>query len=160
MSIVHRFAAALVLGLALLAGPALAEGKLDVAAKFDNGATEVDQATYTAQNDKGVEERVGLLGLRVGATRNSAAFGPTEWPALIDLFDKAGAAQSDSWTYVGDFTETGTADVSHLKVFAGPGVRFIIESPAKGAFTADVPRADMPAFTQALAQVKAYLGAP
>ena len=160
MSIVHRFVAAFALGVVLLAGPALAEGKLDIVGKFDSGATEVDVATYTAPNGKGVEERVGLLGLRVGATRISAAFGPAEWRALLDLFDKAQNAQSGDWTYVGDFTESGTSDVSHLKVFGGPGVRFIVESPAKGAMTADLKRSDMPAFATALGQVKAYLGAP
>ena len=163
MSTMHRIAAAFALGLVLLAGPALAQGKLDIVGKFPSGNTEVDLATYTAPNAQGVEERVGLLGVRVGTQRNSAAFGANEWRALLVLWAKAQdaqATQSDQWTYVGDYTETGTSDVSHLKVFAGPGVRFIIESPAKGAFTADVPRADMPAFTQALAQVKAYLGAP
>ena len=160
MSYMHRIAAALAVGLALFAGPAMADGKLAMIGQFSNGDTEVDVATYTAPNEKGVEERVGLIGLRVGAQRNSAAFGPAEWPALIDLFDKAQNAQSDSWTYVGDFTETGTSDVSHLKVSGGPGVRFIVESPAKGAFTVDLKRSDMAAFAQAIAQVKAYLGTP
>ena len=160
MSTMNRIVAAVALGFVLLAGPALAEGKLDFAGKFDGGATEVDLATYTAPNDKGVEERVGLLGLRVGATRNSAAFGPAEWRALLDLFAKAQNAQGGDWTYVGDFTESGTSDVSHLKVFAGPGVRFIVESPAKGALTVDLKRADIAGFAAALAQVKAYLGTP
>ncbi len=160
MTFAHRIAAAFTVGLFLLAGPALAQGKLEFAGKFDNGATEVDLATYTSPNDKGVEERVGLLGLRVGTTRNSVAFGQQEWRALLDLWAKAQTMQSNDWAYAGDFTETGTSDVSHLKVFAGPGVRFIVESPAKGAFTVDLKRADMPAFDTALIQVKTYLGAP
>ena len=160
MTALHRIAAALALGVVLLAGPALAQGKLDMVGKFPNGDTEVDVATYTAPNAQGVEERVGLLGLRVGTQRNSAAFSVGEWRALLDLWAKAQNAQSDQWAYVGDFTETGTSDVSHLKVFAGPGVRFIVESPAKGAFTVVLNRGDMPAFSQALAQAKAYLGTP
>jgi hypothetical protein len=160
MSYLHRIAATMALGLALLAGPALAEGKLNMVATFVNGDTEIDVATYTAPNAQGAEERVGLVGLRVGKQRNSAAFNPAEWRAMIDLWTKAAAVRSGEWVYVGDFTETGTSDVSHLKVSGGPGVRFIVESPAKGAYTADLKPSDMTGFEAALAQVKTYLGTP
>jgi hypothetical protein len=156
----QRLAAAVALGLALLAGPALAAGKLDMVGTFVNGDTEIDLATYTALNAQGVEERVGLVGLRLGDRRNSAAFTPAEWRALIDLWTKAAAVRSGEWTYVGDFTETGTKDVSHLKISGGPGVRFIVESPAKGAYTADLKPSDMTGFETALARVKTYLGTP
>ncbi len=160
------------LGLGLLAGPVLAQtasapsapaaaqGKLDTIGAFANGDTEVDVATYTAPNDQGVEERVGLLGVRVGTARNSAAFSPKEWRALLDLWVRAKAVRSRRWIPVGDFTETGTSDVSHLAIGAGPGVRFTVESPAKAALTVDLKRQDMPAFAAALARVKAYLGTP
>jgi len=159
MSWIGRLGAALVVGLALCAGPASA-GKLDMIGKFISADTEVDVATYTEVNDKGVEERVGLLGVRNGDRRNSITFNPNEFPALLVLWRQASEAQSDQWRYIGDFLETGTSDVSHLKVSAGPGVRFIIESPAKGAFTADLSRADMGAFAAALERARVYLGAP
>ena len=160
MTFAHRVAAALAVGLVLFAAPALAAGKLGFAGKFDYGATEVDLATYAETDDKGVESRVGLVGLRVGTTKNSAALDRSEWPTLLALWSKAKTLQSDTWVYVGDFTESGTSDVSHLKVFAGPGVRIIVESPAKGAFTVEIKRSDMPAFEAALMQVKAFLDAP
>ena len=150
-------ALAVAIGLALLAGPALAEGKLNMLGKFVNADTEVDIATYSQLNDKGVEERVGLIGIRNGERRNSAAFDGKEWPTFVGLYHRAEHAQSDTWRYIGDYTETGTADVSHLKVSAGPGVRFIVESPAKGAFTSDLQRSDLAAFDAAVDKVAAYL---
>ena len=157
MTFAHRVAAALALGLVLFAAPALAAGKFEYAGKFDYGSTEVDLGKYVDTNDAGVESRVGLVGVRVGTSKNSAAFDSGEWPTLLDLWAKAQTLQSDTWVYVGDFTETGPSDVSHLKVDAGPGVRIIIESPAKGAFTVEIKRSDMPSFSAALLEVKAFL---
>jgi hypothetical protein len=155
-----RLAAAIVVGVMLCAGPALADGKLNVVGKFANADTELYVATYVEVNGKGVEERVALLGIINGQRRNSITFSPNELPALLRLWRKASDVRSNQWQYVGDFLETGTSDVSHLKVSAGPGVRFIIESPALGAFTSDLQRANMAAFAAALENARVFIGAP
>lgn len=157
-----RLAAVLAFGFTALvftarAGPARAEGHLDIVATFTNGDTEIKVATYGAPNDQGAEERIGLVGITIGEQKNSVAFSPNEWPALIRLWRRARDAQSDTWRPVGDFTETGTSDVSHLAVSAGPGMRLVLESPAKGAMTADLARSDLVAFGAALDKVTAYL---
>ena len=63
MSWINRVAAVLVLGLALCAGPALAEGDFNFVGRFVNADTEVDVATFALVNDQGVEERIILLGV-------------------------------------------------------------------------------------------------
>jgi hypothetical protein len=45
-------------------------------------------------------------------------------------------------------------------VSAGPGVRFIIESPARGAISADLANSDITRFDAALTQATQFLVAP
>ena len=154
---ITRLTAALVIGLSLGAAPTAQAGNLNVRGRFVNAGVELDVATYAAPNDKGVEERVLLLGIKSAGHAISIAVERTEAHTLQALWNQAESQQSDEWRYVGDFTETGTRDVSHLKVSAGPGVRYIIESPAKGASTADLSRSDMKAFGSALDEAVAYV---
>jgi hypothetical protein len=137
----------------LCATPALADGKLSIVAKFVNADAELDVATYQA----GDGTRVLLLGILDGQRRNSVAFGPTETGALFALWRQASSMRAGDWRYVGDFVETGTSDTSHLKISAGPGVRFIIESPAKGAFTVDLATANIAAFSAALGSANDFV---
>ena len=54
-------------------------------------------------------------------------------------------------------SETDTADVSHLVISAGPGIRFALNSPKGAALTYVLPKSDIPRFQQALIRVKDYL---
>jgi hypothetical protein len=54
-------------------------------------------------------------------------------------------------------TESGTKDVSVLNISAGPGVRFVIRSPEKGAVTYNLPVGDMAQFEKALYAVRDFL---
>jgi hypothetical protein len=155
MSLIKRLAAFAIF-LALCATPALADGKLNILGKFVNADTELDVATYEASDGS----RVALLGVRNGQRRNSIAFSPNEMPALFALWRQASSVRAGEWRYIGDFVETGTSDTSHLKISAGPGVRFIVESPAKGAFTVELATSDYPAFSAALDSTNAFVTAP
>jgi hypothetical protein len=54
-------------------------------------------------------------------------------------------------------TETGTSDVSHLTVSAGPGVNFVITSPKDGTVAHVVPMVEFSRFQNALREVHDYL---
>jgi hypothetical protein len=150
----------LLLGLVVAPGlgtsPVRAEGKLAVVEKFADSNTELMVAHYTdpaAPADKG---KVGLLAIAT-PKRNSFAFNLAEWKSLIALTNRATKIQSATWTVVGTMTETGTSDVSHLTVSAGPAVNFVISS-AKGDTVAYVlSEAEFSRFQKALRDVQDYL---
>jgi hypothetical protein len=58
---------------------------------------------------------------------------------------------------IGTMMEIRTKDVSVLNVSAGPGVRFVITSPEKGAVTYHLAAGDMARFEKALYAVRDYL---
>jgi hypothetical protein len=140
--------------LAMLVSPLVAKGTLDVVAKFQ-AIYELKVATYLDGTG-----RVGLLGMKGEAENISYAFNSAEWAKLTGLVAKAARAQSTggNWTVIGTMSETGTDDVSHLVVSAGPGIRFVLSSPKKAAHTCVLAAGDIPRFQQALAQVKGFLG--
>lgn len=153
-----KLAAPIAVSLALLAGQAHAG--MNVVGKFKSQDSEVDVAVYSATDSKGLEQRLGLLGVAIASKRNTIAFAPAEWISLITLWRQAKAAQGPVWRNIGGFTETGTSDAPHLTVSAGPGVRFSIESPARGAISADLSNADISRFDAALTQATQFLVAP
>jgi len=153
-----KLTAAVAMSLALISSDAHAG--LNVVGRFKSPDSEIDVANYSETDSKGVEQRIGLLGIAIASKRNSVAFSPKEWGALITLWRQAKAAQGPTWRNIGDFTETGTSDTSHLTVSAGPGVRFIIESPARGAISADLANSDITRFDAALSQATQFLVAP
>jgi hypothetical protein len=146
--------------LALSISPLLAAGKLDVVAKFQQANLELDVATYTETESK--PSKVGLLGLAAGTFRNSFAFNAQEWPNLIAAVAKAAKAQSagNNWTVVAKLTETGTTDVSHLVVSAGPGIRFALNSQKGASLTYVIAKSDIPRLQQGLIRVRQYFAAP
>jgi hypothetical protein len=89
--------------------------------------------------------------------QNSFAFDFSETKTLIGLWAKAAKAQSATWKAVGTMTETGTKDVSVLNVSAGPGARFVITSPEKGAVTYNLAAGDLAQFEKALHAVRDFL---
>jgi len=74
----------------------------------------------------------------------------------LDLTAKAAKAQSSAtaWTVMGEITEADAADVSHLVISAGPGIRFALNSPKGAALTCVLPESDIPRFQQALVRVE------
>jgi hypothetical protein len=146
--------AALATALCLIAAPLLAEDKLDFVEKFRTGSLELGVATY------GPKDRVGLLGIKDGSQENAFAFSPEEWQTFVDLVAKAASQSSGSnWSVVGDMSETGTHDVSHLVISAGPGIRFAVNSPKGPSLTYDIGTSDIARLQQALSKVRAYLAA-
>jgi hypothetical protein len=144
--------------LVLTISPLLAKGTLDVLEKFVQPGLELDVATYS-NPEKDHVRIIGLIGLAAGAVRNSFAFNADEWATLTGLADKAAKAQSPNgkWTVVGEMTETGTADVSHIVVAAGAGIRFALNSPKGASLTYVVAKGDIGRFQQALGRVKAVI---
>jgi len=143
--------AAFVLVVLAFVSPLHAAGKLDIVRKFTKGNTELKVATFTEN-----AERVGLIGIASPA-RNSFAFKSKEWGVLIGLCTKASKIKSGTWTEVGSLSETGTTDVSHLTVSAGPGMNFVITSPKKGTVSYALQTQEYPALLAALQKVKAFL---
>jgi hypothetical protein len=146
----------LVFGLALATSPLWAEGKFAVIEKFANGNTELMVAHYTDPGAPGGKGKVGLLTIAT-PSRNSFAFNQLEWDRLIELYNKAAKVNSATWTVVGTMTETGTSDVSHLTVSAGPGINFVITSRKDGTVAHTLLKADFSRLQKALREVKDYL---
>jgi hypothetical protein len=146
----------LVLSLVLGTSPLRAEGKLTVIEKFANASTEFIVAHF---NDPGAPKGKGRVGVLAIATpsRNAFAFNQLEWEKLIELYNKAAKIDSAAWTEVGTMTETGTSDVSHLTVSAGPGMSFVITSRKDGTVAHTLPRADFSRLQKALREVKNFL---
>jgi len=133
-----------------------AEGKLAVVERFADRNTVLAVAHYTIEGAPTGKGKVGLLTIATPDT-NSFAFNLAEWKSLIELNDRAIKAQSRDWTVIGTMTETGTSDVSHLTVSAGPGVNFVITSPKGSAVAHVVPAAEFSRFQKALHDVQDYL---
>jgi hypothetical protein len=129
--------------LGILVSPLLAKGTLDIVTKFEQANLELDLATFSEP-----EGKAGLLGLKAGSERVSYAFNSAEWAKLTNLVAKAARAQStgSNWTIIGAMTETGTSDISHLVVSAGPGIRFALGSPKKASLTYVLATSDIPRF--------------
>lgn len=159
MTWLKLIAAALALSLVTVARPALAEGQLQGFGQFESGNSRLDIDTYRVVHDDGTDERVGLLSIVTPAKTISIAFSKGEFPALWALWRSAANSQSATWKSVGDFVETGTTDTSHLKMSAGPGVRFVIESPALGAFTNELMASNFASFEASLQNAESYVAA-
>jgi hypothetical protein len=146
---------ALAFGLLLFTSGAQAGGKLAFVDKFIDGSNELDVATYFDPGDASkASEKVAVLGIRNDTRRISISFGASEWHALVVLWAKAVAEQSNSWQDAGIYTETGTDDISTLKLSAGNGVIFLISSPAKGVETYRLSATDMGRFGVAVQNVQ------
>jgi hypothetical protein len=146
--------------LGLLISPLLAKGKLDIVAKFQQASLELNVATYFDPDAK--PGKVGLVGLTAGSIKNSFAFDGPQWAKLIALVGKAAKAQSagNTWAVSGELTELNTADVSHLVISAGPGVRFALNSPKGASLTYVIAKSDIPRLQQALGRVRQFLATP
>ena len=150
------FPALLILSLVLGTSPLRAEGKLAVVERFADRNTVLTVAHYTVAGAPTAKGKVGLLTIAT-PDANSFAFNPSEWKSLIALCDRATKMQSGDWTVVGTMTETGTSDVSHLTVIAGPGLNFVITSPKDGTVAHVLQKAEFSRFQKALAEVQDYL---
>ncbi len=111
----------------LVAGGAVyAAGKLVTIEKFTIAGAELDLDTYAQDN-----EMTGLLGIIMGKDRNAFTFDRGEVGEFIALWKKTLAARGPgAWKEIGTLSEHGTKDVSRLTLSAGPGVRFVLASPA------------------------------
>jgi hypothetical protein len=146
------------LALASVPSAAAAEGQLRCDGKFVTATGEVDLCTFTNPRADGTEIRILLLGIEASNHhRISITFDKTETSAFVQLWRQALAKQSASWQPIGEYTETGTDDNSHLKISAGPGVRLTIDSPARGSNTTDLPPANLPGFTAELEKAVTYV---
>src|SRR5260370_28118210 len=101
----RSFLLAALLAGALVDGTAHAKGQLSKVAAFSADGAELNVMTF---EDEG--KRVGLLGIITGGARNAFTFGLSEVPALMDLWKKAVAGRSPSWSAVGSMSETDTSD--------------------------------------------------
>lgn len=145
------------LAVAFLPSAAAAEGQLRCDDKFVSAAGEMDLCTFTNPRADGTEIRILLLGIDSNRRRISITFDKTQTADFVRLWRQARDKQSGSWQRVGDYNETGTDDNSHLILSAGPGVRFVIESPKLGANTLDLSPAELARFTSALERAVSYV---
>ncbi|HTW34542.1 MAG TPA: hypothetical protein VMD53_07985 [Rhizomicrobium sp.] len=146
-----------VFALFLFTSAAHAAGRLTFVDKFFAGGDELDVATYFDPDASPGSKKISLLGIKSGARRISVAFDAGEWPTFTALWNKAVAEQSNSWQDTGTFVETGTDDTSTLKLSAGPGVTFLISSPAHGVQTFLLAQGDMGRFGAAVQKVQVML---
>ncbi len=144
---------ALAAGLLIMASPALAQGKLDLVGKYTSGDQEIDVATIADQGKRTVR-----LDVVKGESRTSIVLNPDQLGALLDLWDKAGGAQSDTWMEVGAIDGTaGPKGPTHLTLSAGKGVRFVLQSPPAAAVTFDLDPDDTSRFDLSLHEAQTFL---
>src|SRR5262245_14068124 len=145
-------------GIAVAANAVPAEPSLHCDERFVTTSSKLDVCTLTDPQADGTEIRILLLGIesndekRIGIT-----FDKTDTSSILRLWRQALDKRSANWQPVGEYSETGTNDNSHLTVSAGPGVRFTIESPARGSKTLDLPSADFERFTAELEKAAAFV---
>jgi hypothetical protein len=138
--------------LSALTFPLQAQVQLELVAKFRNVGIELDVVTVDASEPSG---RVALLGIAT-PLRSSFSFKREEWLLLIDLWSKTVKVQSDSWKIIGSMKETETSDPSLLTISAGPGIKFVINSPRKGSVTYVLSKDDLARFAGTLYRVKEF----
>ena len=134
--------------------PLQARVQLDLIAKFQNEGIELDVlagVNWEAESSS----KVALLGIAT-PLRSSFSFNRAEWLLLIDLWSKAVKVQSDSWKIIGSMKETETSDPSLLTISAGPGIKFVINSPRKGSVTYVLSKDDLARFAGTLYRVKEF----
>jgi len=137
---------------ALLGGAAYAKGQLSKLAAFTAPGAEMQVLTFEDQG-----KRVALFGIINGSTRNSFTANLSELPGVIELWKKALAARSPAWKTVGSQSETDTSDRSRLTLSAGPGIRFVIDSPKGQTETFTMENGDAARFEEALGKAKEAL---
>ena len=137
---------------ALLGGAAHAKGQLSKLAAFTAPGAQFQVFTF---EDEG--KRVALFGIINGSTRNSFTANLKELPAIFELWKKTLAARSPTWKSVGSLSETDTSDRSRLTLSAGPGVRFVIDSPQGQTETFTMENGDTARFEEALGKAKEAL---
>jgi hypothetical protein len=145
----------LTVSLSVLTAPLQARVQLDIVAKFRNAGMELDVVTVVDWEVEAAKSKVALLGIAT-PSRSSFSFRREDWLLLIDLWSKAVKAQSDSWKIIGSMKETETSDASLLTISAGPGIKFVIDSPRKGLVTYVLSKDDLARFAGALYRVKEF----
>jgi hypothetical protein len=145
----------LTVSFSVLTAPLQARVQLDIVAKFRNAGMELDVVTVVDWEVEAAKSKVALLGIAT-PSRSSFSFRGEDWLLLIDLWSKAVKAQSDSWKIIGSMKETETSDASLLTISAGPGIKFVIDSPRKGLVTYVLSKDDLARFAGALYRVKEF----
>ena len=145
----------LTVSFSVLTAPLQARVQLDIVAKFRNAGMELDVVTVVDWEVEAAKSKVALLGIAT-PSRSSISFRREDWLLLIDLWSKAVKAQSDSWKIIGSMKETETSDASLLTISAGPGIKFVIDSPRKGLVTYVLSKDDLARFAGALYRVKEF----
>ena len=135
----------LTVSFSVLSAPLQARVQLDIVAKFRNAGMELDVVTVVDWEVEAAKSKVALLGIAT-PSRSSISFRREDWLLLIDLWSKAVKAQSDSWKIIGSMKETETSDASLLTISAGPGIKFVIDSPRKGLVTYVLSKDDLARF--------------
>jgi hypothetical protein len=147
--------AVLALSFFALASPLQARIELDVLAKFENAGIELDIVTLVDSDVEVAKSKVALIGI-TKPSRSSFSFRREEWLLLIDLWAKAVKTQSGSWKIIGWIKETETSDPSLLTISAGPGIKFVIDSPSKGLVIFILSQDDLARFAGTLYRVKEF----
>ena len=145
----------LTVSFSVLSAPLQARVQLDIVAKFRNAGMELDVVTVVDWEVEAAKSKVALLGIAT-PSRSSFSFRREDWLLLIDLWSKAVKAQSDSWKIIGSMKETETSDASLLTISAGPGIKFVIDSPRKELVTYVLSKDDLARFAGALYRVKEF----
>ena len=104
------------------------------------------------------EHRYGVVKIIDHGKANALVLEPgEEWRALQDLWTKAVSAQGPEWRQVGDIRDTNPSDRTRLVMFAGPGVRLIVDSPHGPTVSYQLAPADLDRFGDAVTGVGANL---
>ncbi len=143
----------LVLG-ALFAAVTPAAAQLHIIKSFAKGGAKMELAVF-----KGPKGKAGILGM-VGAKRNSYGLNIAAFDGFTELVNKVVKTESVQWRFVGAITEIDTRSPSHLVVYAGPTVQFIVIDPSIGVNSFELDWSDLDAFKAASAEVRKDIAAP
>lgn len=101
----------------------------------------------------------GILGI-ASAKRNSYGLKAADAVTLENLLKPVAKTDSVQWRFVGSMTEVDTKSPSHLVIYAGPAVKFIVIDPSIGTNAVDLPWDDLSSFKEGVTDMKNRLKAP
>lgn len=140
---------AVVLAAALSCAPSRAcfGAGMEILASFAGGDAKLEMVTFTKAT-----ETIGMLGIKA-AKKISFGVRKPLWLKVLALAEEAGKVESKKWTFVGSLTESDTTNPSHLVVYAGPAVQFVITDPSIGTFAVTLRNDERAAVAAAIKQV-------
>jgi hypothetical protein len=126
------------------------DGKVESIGRFDGAQGQLVLSVASAPL---TSEPFGVVQITAHGAIAALVLEPREWDEFVAITSKAEGAQSPNWRVIGEIHDTGPGEITHLTVSAGPGMRFVANSPHGPNISYDLSRADIPRFSGTIGSV-------